>query len=185
MPSQKARIRSCCWPSYNWPPARSEIFRLTWADVDFANSRVRLWTRKRTGGTFDYDWLPMTGDSGKLDGLMGTAPCKGSPAGFPLPRSDRVLPGLLRQAVLVSNSPYEAVCAIGQGLRSSSSTHSPTVRFHPLQAGVWGRRVKRSANQSPHDRAISSGAWGLNESGRPLRELKASRAGNGGEVSGP
>jgi len=39
---------------------RGEIFRLTWADVDFGNRRVRLWTRKRTDGTFEYDWLPMT-----------------------------------------------------------------------------------------------------------------------------
>ena len=39
---------------------RSEIFRLTWADVDFGNNRVRLWTRKRMDGTLESDWLPMT-----------------------------------------------------------------------------------------------------------------------------
>jgi len=39
---------------------RGEIFRLTWEDIDFGNSRVRLWTRKRQGGTYEYDWLPMT-----------------------------------------------------------------------------------------------------------------------------
>jgi integrase len=39
---------------------RSEIFRITWADVDFENSRIRLWTRKRQVGTYEYDWLPMT-----------------------------------------------------------------------------------------------------------------------------
>ena len=39
---------------------RSEIFRITWTDVDFGNSRIRLWTRKRQGGTYEYDWLPMT-----------------------------------------------------------------------------------------------------------------------------
>lgn len=39
---------------------RGEIFRLTWQDVDFGNDRIRLWTRKRKGGTFEYDWLPMT-----------------------------------------------------------------------------------------------------------------------------
>ena len=38
---------------------RSEIFRITWADVDFGNSRIRLWTRKRQGGSYEYDWLPM------------------------------------------------------------------------------------------------------------------------------
>jgi len=41
---------------------RSEIFRITWADVDFGNSRIRLWTRKRQGGSYEYDWLPMTGE---------------------------------------------------------------------------------------------------------------------------
>lgn len=39
---------------------RSELFRLTWQDVDFVNSRVRLGTRKRRDGTLEYDWLPMT-----------------------------------------------------------------------------------------------------------------------------
>ena len=39
---------------------RGEIFRLGWDDVDFGNSRVRLWTRKREGGTMEYDWIPLT-----------------------------------------------------------------------------------------------------------------------------
>ncbi len=39
---------------------RSELFRLRWEDVDFANSRVRIGTRKRSGGILEYDWLPMT-----------------------------------------------------------------------------------------------------------------------------
>jgi len=41
---------------------RGEIFRLKWDDVDFTNNRVRLWTCKRTDGTYEYDWLPMTGE---------------------------------------------------------------------------------------------------------------------------
>ncbi|GAB6058450.1 hypothetical protein JCM31598_15670 [Desulfonatronum parangueonense] len=39
---------------------RSELFRLTWQDVDFVNSRIRLGTHKRKDGTLEYDWLPMT-----------------------------------------------------------------------------------------------------------------------------
>jgi integrase len=39
---------------------RGEIFRLTWSDIDFRNNRIRLWTRKRTDGSYEYDWLPMT-----------------------------------------------------------------------------------------------------------------------------
>jgi integrase len=62
---------------------RGEIFRLTWADVDFANSRVRLWTRKRTGRTFDYDWLPMTGEHRKaLMGWWEQRPVKDQPQVF-------------------------------------------------------------------------------------------------------
>ena len=39
---------------------RGEIFRLTVSDIDFDNGRVRLSTKKRTGGNLEYDWLPMT-----------------------------------------------------------------------------------------------------------------------------
>jgi len=39
---------------------KSELFRLKWEDVDFARSLIRLGTRKRKGGSLEYDWLPMT-----------------------------------------------------------------------------------------------------------------------------
>ncbi len=39
---------------------RGEIFRLKISDLDFENNRIRLWTRKRQGGNFEHDWLPMT-----------------------------------------------------------------------------------------------------------------------------
>ncbi|MBU4371246.1 MAG: site-specific integrase [Proteobacteria bacterium] len=39
---------------------RSELFRLRWEDVDFFNQRVRIGTRKRLGGSLEYDALPMT-----------------------------------------------------------------------------------------------------------------------------
>ncbi len=39
---------------------RSELFRLRWEDVDFSNQRVRIGTRKRQGGSLEYDSLPMT-----------------------------------------------------------------------------------------------------------------------------
>jgi len=39
---------------------RGEIFRMTWEDIDFNDNQVRLWTRKRTGGHYEYNWLPMT-----------------------------------------------------------------------------------------------------------------------------
>lgn len=37
-----------------------EVFRLAWDDVDFANRRVRLGTRKTSTGGLSYAWLPMT-----------------------------------------------------------------------------------------------------------------------------
>ncbi len=58
---------------------RGEIFRLKWSDVDFPNHRVRLWTRKRMGGTFEYDWLPMTGELGRaLSEWKEMCPVKGA-----------------------------------------------------------------------------------------------------------
>lgn len=39
---------------------RGEVFRLAWEDVDFGGDRIRLSTKKRQGGTLEYDWLPMT-----------------------------------------------------------------------------------------------------------------------------
>lgn len=41
---------------------RSELFRARWSDVDFPRGCIRLWTRKREGGSIEYDWLPMTGE---------------------------------------------------------------------------------------------------------------------------
>ena len=39
---------------------RGELFRLKVKDLDFENDKVRLWTRKREDGNWEYDWLPMT-----------------------------------------------------------------------------------------------------------------------------
>lgn len=39
---------------------RGEIFQLRWEDVDFGDSQIRLGTRKRTDGSLEWDWLPMT-----------------------------------------------------------------------------------------------------------------------------
>jgi integrase len=39
---------------------RGELLKLTWADLDFENGKIRLWTRKRKGGSLEYDWLPLT-----------------------------------------------------------------------------------------------------------------------------
>lgn len=39
---------------------RGELFKLTWEDVDFGQGRIRLSTRKRSGGSLEHEWLPMT-----------------------------------------------------------------------------------------------------------------------------
>ena len=39
---------------------RGELFRLTWADVNFANQQIRLATRKTADGSWRFDWVPMT-----------------------------------------------------------------------------------------------------------------------------
>ncbi len=39
-----------------------EVLRLKWEDVNFQEKAVRLWTRKRRGGNWEFDWLPMNED---------------------------------------------------------------------------------------------------------------------------
>lgn len=41
---------------------RSELFRLKWEDVDFADSRLRIYTRKTKDGSWEEAWLPLTED---------------------------------------------------------------------------------------------------------------------------
>lgn len=41
---------------------KGEVFRLTWPDIDFAGSRIRLGTRKRQDGSMEWDWVPMDED---------------------------------------------------------------------------------------------------------------------------
>jgi integrase len=43
-----------------------EAQRLKWEDVNFTEKLVRLWTRKRKGGVWEYDWLPMNEDLEKI-----------------------------------------------------------------------------------------------------------------------
>lgn len=39
---------------------KGELHRLQWGDVDLANKRIRLGTRKRKGGNMEYNWIPLT-----------------------------------------------------------------------------------------------------------------------------
>jgi integrase len=43
-----------------------EIFRLKWDDINFDRQELRLWTRKRKGGNWEFDWLPMNKDLEKV-----------------------------------------------------------------------------------------------------------------------
>ena len=40
----------------------NEILRLKWEDVNFEQKAVRLWTRKRLGGNWEFDWMVMNED---------------------------------------------------------------------------------------------------------------------------
>lgn len=44
-----------------------EVLRLKWDDIDWERHEIRLWTRKRRGGGWHYDWLPM---NGALEGVL-------------------------------------------------------------------------------------------------------------------
>ncbi|MBI5518889.1 MAG: site-specific integrase [Desulfovibrio sp.] len=39
---------------------KSELFNLRWEDVDLANARLLLRTKKRSGGNLELDWIPMS-----------------------------------------------------------------------------------------------------------------------------
>jgi integrase len=39
---------------------RGELYRLTWADIDFGTQRLELTTRKRKDGSLERDQIPMT-----------------------------------------------------------------------------------------------------------------------------
>jgi len=39
-----------------------EILRLRWDEVNFTRSTIRLWTRKRAGGNFEHNDMPMNSD---------------------------------------------------------------------------------------------------------------------------
>jgi len=43
-----------------------EIFRLKWTDINFERKEFCLWTRKRSGGNWAGDWLPMNEDLEKV-----------------------------------------------------------------------------------------------------------------------
>ena len=43
-----------------------EVFRLKWDDINFERQEFRLWTRKRKGGNWEFDWLPMNADLEKV-----------------------------------------------------------------------------------------------------------------------
>lgn len=58
---------------------RKEVFNLTWEDIDFGNSQIRIWTSKRKGGSREFDWLPMTSELKKsLKGWWQERPVKES-----------------------------------------------------------------------------------------------------------
>jgi len=38
---------------------RGEVFRTKITDLDIQGDKVRIWTRKREDGTWEYDWLPI------------------------------------------------------------------------------------------------------------------------------
>lgn len=62
---------------------RKEVFDLIWEDIDFGNSQIRIWTKKRKDRTKEFDWLPMTSELKKaLMGWWQERPVKDTPSVF-------------------------------------------------------------------------------------------------------
>lgn len=91
---------------------RNEMFSLKWEDVDLANSKIRLWTRKRKGGGFEFDWLPLT--DRLTDALADHAKSKRSEyvfcdeSGTPYVERQRLIPRLCKLAG-VKRFTYHAI----------------------------------------------------------------------------
>jgi len=45
--------------TYYLAARRNEVFSLKWPDIDWNYDQVRLWTRKRSSGNREYDWVTM------------------------------------------------------------------------------------------------------------------------------
>lgn len=65
---------------------KSELFRLKWEDVDFADAKVRLYTRKTKDGSWESSWLPLTDDLYNAL-LVHKGKCKNSIWVFPDPET--------------------------------------------------------------------------------------------------
>jgi len=57
---EQGMIRNMLLTMLHTAARADEVFRMKWGDLDFERRTVRLWTRKRKGGTMEFDLLPMT-----------------------------------------------------------------------------------------------------------------------------
>jgi len=81
---------------------RNELFTLKWDDVDLVNGKICLWTKKRKGGSYEFDWLPLT--DRLLDSLTDHAKSKRSEFvfcnadGVPYAERQKLIPRLCKKA---------------------------------------------------------------------------------------
>lgn len=62
---------------------KSELFRLTWEDIDFNNGKLRLWTRKTRDQSLKVRWLDMTTElKSSLEWWRKACPVKDTPFVF-------------------------------------------------------------------------------------------------------
>jgi integrase len=72
-----------------------ELHRLRWEDVDLAGQKVRIGTRKRLGGSLEYDWLPMTDEL--FNAMVLHRQSAKTELVFPNPERKKAVPFLVRQ----------------------------------------------------------------------------------------
>ncbi len=74
---------------------KMELHRLRWEDVDLAGQKVRIGTRKRLGGSLEYDWLPMTDEL--FNAMVLHRQSAKTELVFPNPERKKAVPFLVRQ----------------------------------------------------------------------------------------
>jgi integrase len=110
---------------------RNELLSLKWDDVDLESGKIRLWTRKRKGGAFEYDWLPLTAEL--AGALTEHAKSKRSEYvfcdrdGMPYAERQRLIPRLCKEAG-VRPFTYHAIRHLTASILAQARMDIPTIQ---------------------------------------------------------
>jgi hypothetical protein len=131
--------------------------------MDFGNSRIRLWTRKRQGGTYEYDWLPMTRELRKsLMWWWEHRPIKDQSHVFLCLDKTEFCREYYGHPFMYRLHFMQRLCERAKVTRFGfHAIGTAPLRLHPVQAGIRGRgHASHTQEQEPqYDRAVFEEHW--------------------------